>query len=402
MNSWQRPVALALSVQVITTAADVAVPVLAPLVMAAAGVPSSHVGYYASVVAVGAMIFYLFGAELVHRAGALRSFQLAVALCALALTVAASGHWWAMLSAGLLLGIGFGAFAPASGVMLQALVPKKRLTLAFSVKQAGMPAGAILAGICLPLLAALWSWQAALLCFAGLCVAVLVLIEVFRDRSSDVQRAEGRSPSPRWFDLRRLSSLAGQPAIRRLMICGGLLAIVQGSVNAFLVTYLVSGLGHTLLTAGWLYSLFQLAGIPGRIASGWLADRVTGRLAMLAITSASCALLVASLAFLKPSTSPMVVAVCTTALGLMVGNWNAISIAEATNLAPSGRVPEANNVLSLGNFAGFILGPLLFGVAVSSDRGFQTALFLLALCALLSGLPLLQALSTGRKSGESA
>lgn len=79
---------------------------------------------------------------------------------------------------------------------------------------------------------------------------------------------------------------------------------------------------------------------------------------------------------------------CVAALGLVIGNWNGILIAEVTSLAPEDRVPEANNVLSLGAFAGFIVGPILFSLVATSGGGFQTALHLLVLCALLSLLPL--------------
>ena len=388
MTGWYRPLAIAASVQVATTAADVAVPVLGPLITAEAGVPASHVGYYSSAVATGAVVFYLLGAGLAHRVGPVRCLQLGAALCAGALFIVLSGDWWLVLAAGLLLGLGFGTNAPASAALLHASVPARRATLAFSIKQAGMPLGAILAGLLLPALAALWSWQMALLCLAGLCLLCLTAIQlVSRDRVPQGPSPAENAKRP-LLDLRGLLSLAKRRDIRRLMLFGALLAVVQGSANAFLVTYMVTGLGHSLVVAGTFYALFQALGIPGRIASGWLADSTVSRPGMLAIGAVGSAAAITFLSLLGPTSPLMLVGLCVAALGLVIGNWNGILIAEITSLAPEGQVPEANNVLSLGIFAGFILGPLLFSLVASSEAGFETALSLLAISALLSLLPL--------------
>jgi len=389
VRSWYGPLSAALAVQIATTAADVAVPVLGPLITAEAGVPASYVGYYSSAVAAGAVVFYLLGAGLTHRVGPIRCLQLGAALCAVALPIVLSGDWWLVLAAGLLLGLGFGTNAPASAALLHASVPARRATLAFSIKQAGMPLGAILAGLLLPALAALWSWQMALLCLAGLCLLCLTTIQlVSRDRVPQGQSQAENANRP-LLDLRGLLSLANRRDIRRLMLFGALLAIVQGSANAFLVTYLVTGLGYSLVVAGTFYALFQALGIPGRIASGWLADSTVSRPGMLAITAVGSAAAITFLSLLGPTSPLMLVGLCVAALGLVIGNWNGILIAEITSLAPEGQVPEANSVLSLGIFAGFILGPLLFSLVASSSGGFEAALYLLAISALLSLLPLL-------------
>ncbi len=388
MAGWYRPLAIASSVQVTTTAADVAVPVLGPLVTAEAGVPASHVGYYSSAVATGAVVFYLLGAGLTHRVGPVRCLQLGAGLCAVALFIVLTGHWWLILAAGLLLGVGFGTNAPASAALLHASVPTKRLSFAFSIKQAGMPAGAILAGLLLPASAALWGWQAALMCLAGLCLLCLATLQLFTRDGQPQAAIEAATPGRPWLDLDGLLSLAKRPDIRRLMLFGALLAVVQGSANAFLVTYLVTGLGHSLVVAGTLYAMFQALGIPGRIASGWLADSAIGRPGMLAITAIGSAAAIALLSLLAPTSPLGLVGLCVAALGLVIGNWNGVLIAEVTSLAPKGQVPEANNVLSLGIFAGFILGPILFSLLASPDGGFEVALYLLTISALLSLLPL--------------
>ena len=387
MRHWAAPLSIALSVQVVVSAIDMAVPVLGPVITAAAGVPASHVGYYASAVAAGAVAFYLLGAGATHRHGAVRTLQIGAALAALSLLLILTGTWIPILLAGLLIGIGFGTNTPASAVLLRRHVPAGRLGLAFSMKQAGVPAGAILAGLCLPAIAQVWGWQAAILAVSALGLGAVLLVQPFRSRYDAPSPAEVRAASGRWIDLRALADPSGHRDIRRLMVFGALLAVVQGSVNAFLVTYLVTVLGHSLVLAGSLYSLYQLVGIAGRIASGWLADRAAGRIRMLAIIGAATGAAAILLSGLTAATPLTLLVLCVVFAGLVIGSWNGILLAEVTDAVPEGQVPEANNVTAIGIFAGFVLGPALFGQAVTIS-GFETAFTLLAACAALSLLAL--------------
>ena len=383
MRQWAAPFSIALLIQVVISATDMAVPVLGPLVTAAAGVPAAYVGYYASAVAVGAVAFYLLGAGMTHRHGAVRTLQIGAALAALSLLLVLTGSWVAVLLAGLLIGVGFGTNTPASAALLHRHVPSERLGLAFSMKQAGVPAGAILAGLCLPALAQAWGWQAAILALSGLGLVAVLLVQPFRSRYDGPAPSEARAIDGKWIDLRVLAEVSRRADIRRFMIFGALLAVVQGSVNAFLVTYLVTALGHALVLAGVLYSSYQLVGIAGRIASGWLADRAVGRTRMLVGIGAASGAAAILLSGLSAETPLSLTALCVLFAGLVTGSWNGILMAEVTEAAPDGRVPEVNNVTAIGVFAGFVLGPPLFGQAVTMS-GFETAFTVLAACAALS------------------
>jgi hypothetical protein len=78
MRAWYPPLAIALLVQLVSSLADMTLPVLAPLITADAGVPASYVGYYASAVSAGAVVFYLLGGAFVRLAGPVRTCSQAV------------------------------------------------------------------------------------------------------------------------------------------------------------------------------------------------------------------------------------------------------------------------------------------------------------------------------------
>ncbi|WP_119166898.1 MFS transporter [Algihabitans albus] len=385
-NNWRRPLSIALSVQVATSAIDMAVPVLGPAITSSIGVPASYVGYYSSAAAGGAIFFYLLGGGLVRRAGPERILQIGALVCAGSLLLALSGAWWLVIAAGLLIGLGFGANAPASGLLLQRSVPRQRLRLAFSIKQAGVPLGALIAGAGLPVLAGIGTWQTALLAASALGVTVAVFVELSmrRDRGSfgRVRSATGGSGLA---DLKVLLGLIRLRSFRRLVAVGALLAVVQGSLNAFLVTYLVTELQLSLVFAGGLYAAFQAASIPGRILSGWLGDKQALRPVILMHIGVASSAAVAILSVLNPGVLPLTIAIPVAAAGFVVGSWNGVLLAESAEAAPEGRVAEAQNAVALGIFAGFLLGPLVFATVVAV-AGFQATFLVLAGIALLSAL----------------
>ncbi|SMF82108.1 Cyanate permease [Tistlia consotensis] len=387
MKPWHSPLAFAFAVQAATSVADASVPVLGPFIAAGTGASPALVGLFFSAVSLGAVVFFLLGSGLVHRFGAPRVLRAGAVVTAAGLLAALSGSAWLILAAGLVVGLGFGVNGPAGAVLLHDAVPERRRRLAFSLKQVGMPVGATLAGLCLPAIAARWGWQAALLATSGLCLAVALLLRVRPAAGSESgpdPAGAGPGGTPPWLDLRALGGLAAQRRIGRLLAAGALLAVAQGSVYAFLVVYLVEGLGLSPLVAGGLYSLFHLAGIPGRIATGWLADRPGLRSWMLSLIGLASAGGLVGLAILPAGAALPLVAAAVIALGLVVGSWNGILTVEATEAAPPGRVAEAAGVAATGAFAGFLAGPLVFAEVLQLGGGYQAALLAVAASAALA------------------
>ena len=383
-ENWRRPLSVALVAQMAISVIDMAVPVLGPTIMASAGVPASFVGYYASAAAAGAIAFYLFGAGIVRRVGAERALQVGAIICAGGLLLVLTRQWWLILVAGVMIGLGFGTNAPASGVLLRKAVPRRRLRLAFSIKQAGVPLGALIAGAVLPLLSMIGGWQTALCAAAAVGVLAMIFVELsLRNdhcpRADDRQRtAMGSRP-----DLQVLLSLLQLRSFRRLVVVGALLAIVQGSLNVYLVTYLVTELQVSLVLAGGLYALFQAASIPGRLLAGWLGDSRRLRSAMLMYSGLASALAAVLLATLTTGSAMVAISAAVVFAGFVVGSWNGVLLAESAEVAPDGMVAEAQSAVAIGIFAGFLLGPLILASGISL-LGFQTTFFLLAGMALLS------------------
>src|SRR3546814_10448657 len=91
------------------------------------------------------------------------------------------------------------------------------------------------------------------------------------------------------FSRRSLAMLAGAS------LC---FSAVQWSFSAYVVTYLHDSLAYTLVMAGVMRSVGQVAGVAGRLLWGWCADRYLGAVATLALLALLMTLGSVSLALL--------------------------------------------------------------------------------------------------------
>jgi predicted MFS family arabinose efflux permease len=169
---------------------------------------------------------------------------------------------------------------------------------------------------------------------------------------------------------------------------GAAFAVGQGAWFTFLVTMGVSQLGLDLTTAGLLFAIMQATGVFGRMLLGWIADRLgSGRvtLQIVAITSA-----LSSLALAVAAPDWPFVALCTLAAiaGVTVSSWNGVQLAETARLAPPGRMAEASAGATIVIFLGFILGPVIFSVMLTTTGRYDAAWVVIAAItvAALAGL----------------
>jgi MFS family permease len=188
--------------------------------------------------------------------------------------------------AALLIGLGYGPAPPAGNQILMNTAPDAHRGLIFSIKQSGAPIGSALAGFLLPSLADHFGWPATLAIAACLGGAAAFLVEPYRTQL-DAESSRPHIASLRSFLSPRMlvapfSAIRGAPELRFLAYCGFAFAVVQGSLFALYVTYLVTSVGVNLPEAGMAFAAMQLAGALARIATGWLADRISSPLMVLA------------------------------------------------------------------------------------------------------------------------
>jgi MFS family permease len=357
--------------------------VIGPTITEAAGVTPEHIGDLSATGAFGTMLFLAGGGPLLARFGPVRLLQLGTLLAALALGLALTGWWPGMLAAALLVGIGYGPSPPAGSDILQRHSPSARRSLIFSIKQSAVPLGGALVGLLVPPLAVVYGWRCGLGAAAVIAAATTLLVQPFRGVLDGSRNRRDIPPLASVVSLATLTmpfrALALAPALPRLTFIGFTLAIAQGCMLGFYVTYLVADIGIRLTAAGVAFAVMQGTGVAGRIVIGWLADRTGSAmrtLIWLAAGSTAALLLIAATGNGWPWWATLSSAGMA---GLAATSWNGVYLAELARVAPPGKIGEATAGASLLTFVGYVLGPPVFAMIVDYTGSYRIAFVIAAL-----------------------
>ena len=370
------------AIQAMVSMALLTLPAMAPAVARALAVPSTLVGAYVALCYFAAMLSSLVGGTLVRRLGAIRVSQLGLGLCAVGLALCALPWLPAVALGALCIGAGYGPITPASSHLLALTTPAHRMSLVFSIKQTGVPAGGMLAGALVPGLSLWLGWQGTLLAVAGVCALCAALAQPLR-AALDADRQPAQ-PLALQALFKPIGMVLGHPSLRALAACSFLFSAVQVSTTAYMVTYLNESLGMTLLAAGAALSVSQLAGVVGRIAWGAVADRGVGprnTLMLLATLMMAGSVLTA---LLQPQWPTLLIWAIVALLGASAIGWNGVYLATVARQAPPGQAGVATGGTLLFTFLGVVCGSPAFGALAGASGSYRIAFAALALPAALA------------------
>ncbi|NUO74090.1 MAG: MFS transporter, partial [Frateuria sp.] len=325
--------AVTLAIQALVSMAVLTVPAMAPAMAQSLNVSPTLIGLYIAVVYAGAMLASLMSGPWVLRWGAIRVSQLGLLVCAagLVLLAAAPGAVSALVGA-FLIGVGYGPITPASSHLLARTTPPDRVSLVFSIKQTGVPLGGVMAGALVPGLLVLGGTDAALLAVAIGNLVCAVIAQPMRE-ALDADREPGR-PLGVASITGPIRLVVSQPQLARLTSFSFVFSAVQMCLATYLVTYLHSALGYSLVVAGVVLSTAQVGGVVGRVLWGYMADRWLGPRRMLAALSVLMALCCAITATLQVGGPLVWILVLMAAFGASATGWNGVFLAEVARLAP--------------------------------------------------------------------
>ncbi|MEU6898986.1 MFS transporter [Streptomyces virginiae] len=294
------------------------------------------------------------GGRIVDRIGPRRSLValLLLSAAALALIGAAPG-------AGLLLGaVALGGVPqalanPATNKAVLRAVPPARRGAVTGLKQSGVQLGAFAAGAPLAVLAGGIGWRGAV--WTGAVAALLTGLWALRVLPGD--------PPPPPAGPR--TELVPRAMVAWLAAFSLFLGAGIASVNTYLALFGAQRLGMGPTTAGALVAVLGVAGIAGRV--GWSKAARPGRAEWLPGWLALGALGAAALLGAALVVGPLVW-VGAVAVGVFAVSGNAVSMVLVLQRAAPGRAGQDSALVGAGFFAGFALGPPLFGLLAQSGR----------------------------------
>lgn len=384
---WLVPVITIFTLQTLASFMSRVIPVAAPAMAVEYGWDSSTIGYLNASNSLGGALILVLGAAVIRRLGGTRSLQIALVAGALSLALFFYSNLAVVLVACFIMGTSPGAANPAGSEVLQRFSPPGMRNLLFSIKQAGVPLGGMIAGLLLPFIITLSSWRFALIA----CTVIVLIPTLLSWRLSEQLDNRPQNRGPNRFSLRDslmrckepLVSITHNRSLLRISIVGALFAIPQSCWFTFTAVYLVDRLDYSLSQAGLVFAVMQLGGVLGRVLLGWLSDHLNSARFTLSFAALFSALTTALFGLTSPAWPLWTVIVLAFVAGCTAASWNGVQIAETARHSPAHLITETASGASLLVSAVNVVSPTLFALCVATTGRYDIPFILAGTGALL-------------------
>jgi cyanate permease len=246
-------------------------------------------------------------------------------------------------------GVGNALAQPAANLAIIRGVVAGRQGIAFGVKQAAVPAGTLIAGAAVPLIALTIGWR-----WAFILPALLVIVLTSVTPVSGSRRSGGVSRA-------RMDGLLRDPVLLVLAVANAGSSMAINPLFAFFVESSVAR-GISPASAGSLLAFGSAMGLVSRLVIGWVTDRTDPSVDRM-LRDMSVYALLGSPGFLLLGSfgdrAPAVAVALFFAIGFGFA-WSGLFNLVVTRLW-SDRPASASGVTQAGLWIGGMLGPLLFG-----------------------------------------
>ncbi|PPD45335.1 MAG: MFS transporter [Methylocystis sp.] len=330
---------------------------LGPALQEAFGLDAAQVGLTMSAAQTTPVVGLLVAGALLDRFSERLIVGLGAAMVGVTLLAAAQAEsyggilfWLAVAS------VGYCTVQPGGGKVVAAWFPPDTRGLAMGIRQAGLPLGAALAALILPVAAARHGWRAAfdLGAVAALATGLLFAL-LYRPPPAplpDRKRARGL-----WRE--RFEELA--PRLPRIVFPGVTLVSVQFAITVYLPLDLRDRFAIPVETGVKLLFLAQFAGALARILLAAWSDRSSrGRFFPLAMSMGAIVLGIAAY-IAAPGAPVWVVASIAAWLGFFGFGWYGPWIALVSEAAPRGAIGFMIGLAMAINQIFVVLAPPAFG-----------------------------------------
>ena len=238
------------------------VPMAAPELARVLDVDVSLTGYYSGLMFAAAMFSMLMVGGAIRRFGAVRMSQVSLGGAGLGLLLGLTGEVWALALGAVMVGTFIAISTPASSDILARYAPPKHAALIFSIKQTGVPVGGILAGLLVPYLMVTFGWRGVFIGTAAICFIPAIALQVLRGLFDGNRDLNHRF---RWAQAAEtLDGVIRRAPFRRLAIAVFAYCGLQGAFATFFVSMLVTELEYSLVAAGAIFSISQMAAVFAR------------------------------------------------------------------------------------------------------------------------------------------
>lgn len=346
-------------------------PAVAPEVARDYGFDPSLIGYQISLVSAGMVVTLTLLGNTTRRYGAARTNQLGHAMVAAGMLVLLIPSSAFLIIGSLVIGLGYGMITPAASHLLMRYTAPQRRSTVFSIHQTGIPAGGMLAALIAPAVTMYAGWRWAVVASVVLLACVVALMQYGRRTWDDDRDRTAPVVTPNPFA--GAVAIWRQRELRLIAIAGSCFSWAQFCAATFAVVACVETLGMSLVVAGTVLTVVQVASATGRVFIGWITDRVGNTARVLAWNAGLLTVATISGVALDATLPLLFVYLLFAVLGATSGCWPGAILAEVGRLAPQGQVSLAiSGSLVITNVGKFI-GPIVFANIYALTRSYGIA-----------------------------
>ena len=352
---------------------------LAPFLQDDLHISRAEVGLISTAVFLTASPSALFGGRAADRVGERRVLILSGVMGALAaLAVSLSGGFWSLVLGCLALGLGNGMQNPAGSAAVMRWFPQSQRGFAMGIRQTGVPIGGILAAGVAPILALHYGWRSAYLAGGVLSVigAVLIIVAYF-----DPPRKQSAGAAA----MRSFCDLARDPQLLRLALIFNCQVFTQMAATTYFVLFLHETFGASVVTAGALFVIVNVAAMFARIGWGLVSDRrfqgkrrpVLVIIVALTVCSTLCAALI-------PSHTPLwLVGVLAVLFGISAFAWTGILGTLVIEIVGAESAGTAISLVQGLSMPATLLAPPLFGLLADVTGSYRISWLVLTIIGMI-------------------
>ena len=379
-REYLEPTGLLLLTQTMISWAVYAPPVIAKQALPEMGLDPIWIGAQPMIVFISAMFVGVLASSWVVSINPMRASQLLICSCIIGVLLFSTGTIVLVVIGSAFVGAALGPSTPASSHILARVTPAHLQPLIFSIRQASVALGGVLAGFVTPLLMQHWNWQISMLIIAISCLVTLCIVEIW---VKNYKKYSEPNIEHRFDILKPIKLVLSIPSLRWLTAGMIPMVIAQYCLTTFIVLYLQDDIELSVITAGWILGTAQASGMFGRILFGLIAGRYFTPLTVLtglSILAATASILTSILSGTWPIGLIFLIGII---FGASAAGWNGIFLAEAARQSPSGQISRVTAGSTFFIFGGCVFGPAGFAIIIEKSS-FSAAYIVSASLLLLS------------------
>ncbi|WP_240511798.1 MFS transporter [Paludifilum halophilum] len=345
----------------------------------------TQAGLLVSVVNIGPLLSMLFVGRMLDQYG--ERWIIGCGSLLLGLTMGLAGFlssYETLLFLLFLVGIHYGTAQPGGSKVVVQWFPPAQRGLAMGIRQAGIPIGGALAGLCIPFLSIQYHWATAVWLQAALAITGGFLF-LFIYRNPKTKETETKEDYRLWDELKRLFQ---QKPLYPLLCSGWFLVSLQMVLVAHLVLFLKNTIEVSLVSAGRMLAVSLFFGMVGRMTLAWLSDTVWkgDRIRPLILSIWSSVIGVILLCTVSPYLPVWTLFFLCGWLGFFGIGWYSLFIVEVAERSSRRSIGLTVSYALTINQIAIITAPALFGWLVDWQDSYFPPWFLLTVPLGASGI----------------